>query len=385
MSETKLLPPPPGILTWVEVDLKAIAANVEALKAYVGPQVEIIAVVKANGYGHGEVAVAKAALAHGATRLAVHRMLDGVRLRQGGITAPILVLGYTPPSGLPMVIEHQLTQTVIDVPVAEELARLATGPTPIHIKVDTGMSRYGLFPHQVLDFIRAVERLPHLYVEGLFSHFATADEADRAPMLAQWRAFLSLLEELERAGVIIPLRHICNSAATLTLPEAHLDAVRPGLLIYGLAPTDAVPIPFPLHPALTLKSTVVQVKELPAGVGIGYGHTFITERPMRTALVPIGYGDGYHRLASNRGAVLIHGQRAPIRGRVSMDQIVVDVTHIPDVALGDEVVVLGAQGADRITAEEIARWTDTIPYEVLTSIHMQIPRRYYSNGMTLQV
>ncbi len=383
MGEMGLLPPPPGILTWVEVDLKAIASNVENVKALVGPGVDIIAVVKANGYGHGEVAVAKTALAHGATRLAVHRMLDGVRLRQGGITAPILVLGYTPPSGLPMVIEHQLTQTVIDVPVAEELARLATGPTPIHVKVDTGMSRYGLFPHEVLPFIHAVERLPHLYVEGIFSHFATADEADRRPMLKQWDAFRALLQDLSAAGVEIPLRHICNSAAVLTLPEAHLDAVRPGLLLYGIAPTDAVPMPFTLQPALTLKSTVVQVKELPAGSGIGYGHTYITERPIRTALVPVGYGDGYHRLISNRGAVLIHGQRAPIRGRVSMDQIVVEVTDIPDVAIGDEVVVLGTQGEARIGAEEIARWAETIPYEVLTSIHTQIPRRYRSNGILL--
>lgn len=384
MPESALLPPPPGILTWAEVDLKAIAANVHNLKTLIGPQVEIIAVVKANGYGHGEVAVAKTALANGATRLAVHRMLDGVRLRQGGITAPILVLGYTPPSGLPMVIEHQLTQTVIDVPVAEALSRLATGPTPIHIKVDTGMSRYGMFPHQVIDFIRTVERLPHLYVEGVFSHFATADEAERGPMLKQWAAFRELLTALEAAGIEIPLRHICNSAATLTLPEARLDAVRPGLLLYGIAPTDAVPLPYPLQPALTLKSTVVQVKDLPAGSGIGYGWSYITERPIRTALVPIGYGDGYHRLISNRGAVLIHGQRAPIRGRVSMDQIVVEVSDIPDVAIGDEVVVLGAQGDERITAEEIARWAETIPYEVLTSIHTQIPRRYRSNGAVVQ-
>ncbi len=383
MSDTKLLPPPPGILTWVEVDLKAIAANVQALKTFVGPEVEIIAVVKANGYGHGEVAVAKTALANGATRLAVHRMLDGVRLRQGGITAPILILGYTPPSGLPMVIEHQLTQTVIDVPVAEALAALAHSPTPIHIKVDTGMSRYGLFPHQVLDFIRTVQRLPHLYIEGIFSHFATADDADPQPMLAQWQSFRALLQALEAAGIAIPLRHICNSAAVLTLPEAHLNAVRPGLLIYGLAPTDVVPMPFPLHPALTLKSTVVQVKDLPAGSAIGYGRTYITPTPMRMALVPIGYGDGYHRLISNRGAVLIHGQRAPIRGRVSMDQIVVDVTDIPDVAIGDEVVVIGSQGQERISAEEVARWADTIPYEVLTSIHTQIPRRYRSNGTVL--
>jgi len=385
MDESKLLSPPPGILTWVEVDLKAIAANVEAIKAFIGPEVEIIAVVKANAYGHGEVAVARTALAHGATRLAVHRMLDGVRLRQGGITAPILVLGYTPPSGLPMVIEHQLTQTVIDVPVAEALAALAHGPTPVHIKVDTGMSRYGLFPHQVLEFVRAVQALPHLYIEGIFSHFATADEADRGPMLAQWQAFQGVLQELEAAGIRIPVRHICNSAAILTLPEAHLNAVRPGLLIYGLAPTDAVPMPFPLQPALTLKSTVVQVKDLPAGSAIGYGRSYITPTPMRVALVPIGYGDGYHRLISNRGAVLIRGQRAPIRGRVSMDQIVVEVSAIPDVAIGDEVVVIGAQGEERIGAEEVARWAETIPYEVLTSIHTQIPRRYCANGTALDL
>ncbi len=368
---------PPGVVTWAEIDLAAIAANTEAIRRWVGEETEIIAIIKANAYGHDEVAVARTVLEAGATRLAVHRTIDGVRLRREGIEAPVLILGYTPPSGLPLVIEHHLTPTIIDAEVARQLDALAPYPIPIHVKVDTGMSRYGLFPDEVVPFLDLVAELPRVWVEGLFSHFATADEADRGPMLEQWHRFQAVMAEVEAAGHHIPVRHICNSAAVITLPEAHLDAVRPGILLYGMNPSAECQAPFPLRPALSLKSLVVRVRTLPPGSAIGYGRTYITERPMTVALVPIGYGDGYHRLISNRGEVLIHGRRVPIRGRVSMDQIVVDVSELEDVRVGDEVVAIGRQGDEVITAEEVAAWAETINYEVVTALHPQVVRLFH--------
>jgi len=235
-------------------------------------------------------------------------------------------------------------------------------------------------PENVLAFIQEIHALPHLVIEGIFSHFATADEADPRPMYAQWETFQRIIADLESAGFHIPLRHICNSAGLLALPEAHMEAVRPGILLYGLHPSAECCAPFPLEPALTLKSLVVQVQTLPPGSAIGYGHTYRVKEPMVAALVPIGYGDGYHRLISNRGGVLIHGQRAPVRGRVSMDQIVVDVTHIDDVQVGDEAVMIGTQGDAQLTATDVATWAETIHYEVLTAVHPQVVRVFRYNG-----
>ena len=375
---------PPGVVTWAEIDLDAIAANTRAIKRTVGVHTEIIAIVKANAYGHGEVPVARTVLRHGATRLAVHRTIDGVRLREAGIEAPVLILGYTPPSGIDLVLDYDLTPTAIDRSFVERLSETTADPIAIHVKVDTCMSRYGLFPEEVVGFLRRVASLSNVTVQGLFSHFSTADEADRGPMLEQWQTFQAVLRDVEDAGFEIPLRHICNSAGVLSLPDAHLDAVRPGILLYGQHPSAECRAPFALQPALTLKSVVVRVRTLPAGSAIGYGRTFITDAPMRAALVPIGYGDGYHRLISNRGAVLIHGQRAPIRGRVSMDQIVVDVSDIDDVQLGDEVVVVGRQGDTEITTEEVAQWAETINYEVLTALHPQVVRTYRLEGRLIR-
>lgn len=371
---------PNGVLTWAEIDLDAIAHNVQAIRQFVGPTVEIIAVVKANAYGHGAVPVARAVLEAGATRLAVHRVQEGVELREAGLTAPILLLGYLPPSGVPLLAEHRLTPALTDRETAALLAAQPGGPFPVHIKVDTGMSRYGLMPDEVLPFVRYLATLPNLQLEGLFSHFATADAADPAPMLAQWATFKALLAALEAAGFHFPVRHICHGPALTRLPEAHLEAVRPGILLYGLQPSGEWRCPLPLRPALTLKSTVVRVQSLAVGSAIGYGRTYVVREPMVAALVPIGYGDGYHRLLSNRGAVLIHGQRAPLCGRVSMDQIVVDVTGIPGVQVGDEVVVVGRQGDGEITAEEVGRWAETINYEVTTALLPRVARAYLREG-----
>jgi len=377
-----------GIVTWAETDLDAIAFNVRAFKRHVGQAVEVIAVVKANAYGHGAVPVARAALEAGATRLGVHRAIEGVELRRAGLTAPILVMGYTPPSGAALMVQHDLTPSLITREFAEAVSAEAVRAgkvIPLHVKVDTGMSRYGLMPGEVVNFARGLTALPGVKLEGLFTHFATADAADQTHVRHQLETFRQVLAALESTGIRIPLRHAANSAATMRLPEAHFDAVRPGIAMYGLDPSDEWPPVFEIRPALTLKSRVSRVRELPTGSGISYGRTFVTEHPMRVALVPVGYGDGYHRILSNRSSVLIRGQRAPIRGRVCMDQFVVDVSGIPNVQQDDEVVLVGRQGETQIHAEEVARLAGTINYEVTTSLLPRVTRVYLRGGQVVSV
>ena len=374
-------------LTWAEIDLDAIACNAAGLKARAGDKAELMAAVKANAYGHGAVPVAQAALEGGATRLAVHRSLEGVQLRQAGITVPILVMGYTLPAEAERVARWNLTPTVNSRPQAKALAAAAVAggqSLPVHVKVDTGMGRYGLLPDEVLDFVRFLSQLPGLVLEGLYSHYAVAGLADQAFTRHQFSLYLDVVQQLEAAGFTFPLKHIANSATTLDLPEMALDMVRCGIALYGLRPSDEIEPVIPLRPALTLKSRVARVRMLPTGASISYGRTFITARPTRVALIPVGYGDGYHRLISNRGAVLIHGRRAPIVGRVCMDQFVVNVSHIPNVQLHDEVVLIGRQGTGHIPAEEVARWAETINYEVTTSLLPRIARIYLRAGREVQ-
>ncbi len=370
------------VLTWAEIDLDAIAFNAAGLKARAGGG-ELMVAVKANAYGHGAVPVARAALEGGATRLAVHRTAEGVQLRQAGISAPILIMGYTLPAESERVVRWGLTPTVNSRPQAEALsaATVAVGkPLPVHVKVDTGMGRYGLLPDEVLDFVRFLSELPGLALEGLYTHHAVADLADKAFTRHQFSIYMDVVKQLEAAGFTFSLKHVSNSATTLDLPEMALDMVRCGIALYGLRPSDEVEPAIPLRPALALKSRVARVRTLPAGASISYGRTYITDKPTRVALVPVGYGDGYHRVLSNRGAVLIRGQRAPIVGRVCMDQFVVDVSHIPAVQLHDEVVLIGQQGEEHIQAEEVARWAETINYEVTTGLLPRVVRIYLRGG-----
>jgi alanine racemase len=366
-------------LTYIEVNLDAIAHNVRAIKARIGPSVDLIAVVKANAYGHGAVEVAQTALRHGASRLGTTSVDEGVQLRQAGIAAPILVMGYTPPDAVEAAIAHDLTLTVTEMAVAGALSARAAEVgrrVPVHLKVDTGMGRFGLLPDEVLPFVEGLAALPELVIEGLFSHFAVADAADKAYTRQQFALFQTVRDRLESAGYHIPVCHIANSAATFDLPETHLDAVRCGIAIYGLRPSEVVDSAAALQPALSLKSHVARVRTLPAGSSISYGRTYITPRIMPVALIPVGYGDGYHRLISNRGAVLINGQRAPIIGRVCMDQFVVDISEAGPVQVNDEVVLIGCQGQACIPAEEVACWAETISYEITTSLLPRAPRVY---------
>lgn len=366
-------------LTYIEVDLGAIAHNARTIKAHIGPGVRLLAVVKANAYGHGAVEVAGAALRHGASGLAVARTPEGLALREAGITAPILVMNYTPASELEAALTHNLTLTVNDLETAEALSALAIRlgrAAPVHIKIDTGMGRFGLLPDEVVPFVQRVAGLPGITVEGLYTHFAVADLADKEYTRHQFAIFQQIRTRLAAGGLRPAMCHVANSAATLDLPEMHLDAVRVGIALYGLRPSGEVEPAVPLRPALALKSHVARVRTLPAGSSISYGRTYITPRAMPVALIPVGYGDGYHRLLSNRGAVLINGRRAPIVGRVCMDQFVVDVSQVGPVALESEAVLIGCQGGACISAEEVATWAETINYEVTTGLLPRIPRIY---------
>lgn len=376
-----------SFVNWAEIDLDAIAFNVQAIRRQVGEGVEIMPAVKANAYGHGAVPVSKAALQAGATRLAVHRVIEAVELRQAGIDAPVLVMGYCPPTDAPYVAKWDVTPSLMTIETARALSAAggAAGRTiAVHIKVDTGMSRYGLLPEEVLDFVRAVKTLANVYIEGIFTHFATADSLDQTHVRRQLAVFNEVLAGLHNAGIDIPLPHAANSAAIMRLPEAYFKAVRPGIAFYGMNPSSEWAPPFEIRPALALKSRVCRVRHLPVGAGVSYGRTFVTQRETVAALVAVGYGDGFHRVLSNQAQVLVRGQRAPLIGRVCMDQFVVDVTDIPGVALEDEVVLIGRQGDGQITADEVAKLAGTINYEVTTGLLPRVVRFYLRGGRVVE-
>ena len=372
-----------GMITWAEIDLDAIGFNMRSFRRAVGAGVVIYAVVKANAYGHGAIPVTQAALQAGADRVAVHRLVEGLALREAGIEAPVLIMGYTPPEAVGAIVSKRLTPSVISLEFARLLsqqAQVAGVQVPVHIKVDTGMSRYGIMPSAVLNFSQELLRLPGIFLEGLFTHFATADWLDQSFTLQQLEAFNLVLTELREAGIDIPMVHAANSAALARRPEALFNAVRPGISLYGLQPSTEWSAPFDLRPALTLKSRLSRVTDLPAGSAVSYGRTYIASHAIRAALVPVGYGDGYPRALSNRGVVLVQGQRAAVIGRVCMDQFVIDVSDIPDVRQDDEVVLIGKQGDEEITVQELADLAGTIQNEIIASLSARVVRVYLRAG-----
>ncbi|NLE77178.1 MAG: alanine racemase [Chloroflexi bacterium] len=366
-------------MAWAEIDLAAIAHNTQEVKRWIGAKTELAAVVKANAYGHGLVPVSRAVLRAGADRLAVVSVSEAMTLRRGGIQGRILLMGFSLAEDAPAIVHYGLTPTVNSQALAAALsdAALAQGRVaPVHLKVDTGMGRFGLLTEEVVPFAKELVRRPGLRLEGFWTHFATAEEADKSFTRQQLAVYQQVLADLHGAGIHVPVRHAANSGATLDLPETHLDLVRCGILLYGLYPSPELNRPVDLRPVLTLKARVGRVRTLPGGASVSYGRTYVTPGPTPVALVPIGYGDGYHRCLSNRGMVLVQGQRASILGRVCMDQFVVDVSGISAVHEGDEVVIIGAQGDDRISAEEVAVWGQTANYEVITSLTSRVPRVY---------
>jgi alanine racemase len=372
-------------LTWVEVDLSAIQNNLRRMKAITGTRV--MAVVKANAYGHGAIEVSRAAAAAGAAWLGVARASEGLSLREGGRALPILVLGYTPPERATAALGADLTLTVFDFEAAQAYAaaaRLLGRKARLHVKVDTGMGRLGVLPEDAPEFVRAVGALEGAEVEGLFTHFAGADMNDQGSAQRQLSKFESVLRALAESGLRPSLVHAANSTAAFTLPAARYDIVRMGIALYGLSPSDEAPCPPDFIPALSWKATVAQVKTLPPGHGISYGSEYVTTETETVAVIPVGYADGYRRVPKNVNEVLIHGQRAPVRGRVCMDQIIAGVSHIPSASLragpsvraGDEVVLMGQQGEVVISADEVARRWGTINYDVASGIMARVPRMY---------
>ena len=366
--------------TWVEIDLSAIANNTRQIKALLGPRVRILASLKADAYGHGVVKVARTVLHNGASMLGVATVSEARPLREAGIAAPILVFGYVPPWQMREAVRLDLAVTLYSVESAQALSRAALAlkqSAKVHIKIDTGMGRLGIRAEQVdevLALVREILALPGLEMEGIFTHFALADTQDQAHMYLQLARFREVVGTLEELGLRPPLVHAANSAALLSLPESHFDMVRPGIALYGLDPSEEVPIPESFRPALSFKTQVSQVKVIPAGECISYGCTYVTETPTRVAVLPVGYADGFRRAPTNWGSVLLHGQAAPILGRVCMDQCIIDVTHIPQTRVGDEVVLIGRQGQASLTAEIVAQRLGTSNYEVVSAILARVPR-----------
>jgi alanine racemase len=368
--------------TIAEIDLSAIRDNLRAIRSLIGPAVEIIATVKADAYGHGAVPVARTLAAEGVKRFGVALVEEGVALREAGIPGEILVLGAVLPEQAPEIAERGFEMALSDIPFArrlDEVSRRQGGrPTGVHVKLDTGLGRLGFPAERALEAFRELAGLRGLRLLGAMTHFASADEADAGAAFTrgQMAAFLKIREAAAAAGIRPPLWHAAGSAGILLHPDSHLDAVRPGIALYGGVPAAQLPPSTKLRQAMTLKTRILLVRDFPAGATLGYGRTFRTARPSRIASLPIGYADGFSRANSNKGQALVRGRRAPIVGRVSMDIVMLDVTDIPGAATGDEVVLYGRQGEAEISIVEAARTAGTISYELMTALTARVPRVY---------
>lgn len=374
----------------IQIDLSAFRRNVSAVTALIGPACELLAVVKADGYGHGLVPMARAAIAGGARRLGVTTVEEGAALRTAGLSSLIVVMGIVDESEADTVVAHRLTPVITR---SSQIAALAAAvrtragspvvPLPVHLKVDTGMGRLGLTVDELWPALAQAQAAPELSVEGLMTHFAEADRPDSPYTTEQCGRFAALLDEVNRSANhrrSPVIGHAANSAALLTRPESRFQLVRSGLALYGVLPAPHCRGILPLEPVMTWKSRIAHLRRLPAGCSLGYGRTFVTERPSLIGLLPIGYAAGYPRLLSNRAACLHQGSRVPIAGRISMDLTMIDLTEHPSAAIGDEVVLLGRQDRAAITAEEFAKWAETIPYEILCGAGHRNPRRYLESA-----
>ncbi len=363
--------------TRVEVSLGAARHNLAEVRRLTSAG--IMPVVKANAYGHGILEMSRFYESEGVDTLAVGFLEEGILLRTNGIKLPILVLGGMLSDQAGEFIQYGLIPTVSSVTKAEQVAAAAREMgvvTGVHLKIDTGMERIGVHRENALPFVERAMSLAGIRVDGIYSHFATADLPDDTFAQQQLHAFLDLLSELERQGIAIPLRHIANSAGLIRFPESHLDLVRPGLMLYGCSPADWLTEGVDLQPVLSLKSQVAYFKVVAAGRGISYGHRHVTGSQTRIVTVPVGYGDGYDRGLSGQGVVLIGGKRLPVTGTICMDQFMVDLGPDGSAWNGDEVVLIGSQGEESVTVEELARTLGTVPWEVLTRLNTRMPRVY---------
>jgi len=374
---------------WAEINLDNLAHNMREVKKSVKEGTLITAVVKANAYGHGSVYAARTFLKNGADRLAVATLAEAIELRNAGIDVPILILGYTPVSQYSSVIEHDITQTIYNLESARAFSQTAgklnkTGY--IHIKIDSGMGRIGFLPtDKSVNDILEISKLPNIMVEGIFTHFATADEKDKTYTYTQYERFMYVINKLEGRGLSIPVKHVSNSAAIIDLPDFNLNMVRAGIMLYGYYPSDEVHKErVNLLPAMSLKARISHVKAVPADTGISYGQIFVTKRESKIATIPIGYADGFTRMLSSKGEAYIKGRIVPIVGRICMDQCMLDVTEIEDVKVGDEVILFGYEEGS-LNADDIAAKLNTISYEILCMVGRRVPRVYVQDGEIIAV
>lgn len=361
------------------VSLGAFQHNLQAVRSYVGTRVRIMAVIKADGYGHGMPELARAADEFGITDFGVARVHEGVELRQHLPSAPILVFEAPRIDTLQAALEHRLDVTVVSEDTAsslEDAARRTGTRARVHVKVDTGMGRLGLPPQQALEVVKRVAESQWLELAGVYSHFATSEDPDQTFARKQLSRFHELLDAVDRSGIPVPLRHMANSGAIIALPESHFDMVRPGIMLYGYPPGMGMPERHPVVPVLSLVSRVAFVKTVPRDTSISYGRRYFTRSTTQIATVPMGYADGYPRALIGKASALVNGVRYPVAGTICMDQLMLDLGLEADVHVDDEVVLIGASEPERITAWDVADAVGTIPYEITCMITKRVPREY---------
>ncbi len=364
--------------TVAEIDLSAISFNIREIIKKVSPA-KVMAVVKADAYGHGAIPVAKESLKAGAAYLGVAIVEEGIELRHAGIDAPILVFAGAMEEQLQEFLQFDLRPTIYTKKIAKKLAQLSKNQNkiiPIHVKIDTGMGRVGVPFDEAVSFIEWVNSLDGIKLEGIYTHFSTSDERDKSYARLQFRRFQEIIGILANKGIKIPIKHAANSGAILDLPETYLDMVRPGVMMYGHYPSDETTESVPIKPAMTFKTKVLFVKKVPANTSVSYGRKFITKKPTKLATLPVGYADGYNRLLSNRAEVTIRGKKFPVVGRVCMDLIIVDLGQDEEVREGDEVILFGPKEKNNFTVENYCRIVNTIPYEVTCWVSKRVPRIY---------
>ncbi|TBR59185.1 alanine racemase [Westiellopsis prolifica IICB1] len=365
---------------WVEIDLLALSHNVQQLRQFLSPRTQLMAVVKADAYGHGAITVAQTALQSGASWLGVATVPEGIQLREAGIKAPILILGAThTPEQIYAIAHWELQPTLCSPKQALVFSNILeainhSSPIPVHIKLDTGMSRLGTNWQQACEFVQLVRSLPHLKIASVYSHLATADSPDPTVMQLQHRRFQEAIAQIKALGIKPPCLHLANSAATLSDKQLHYNMVRAGLLIYGLYPATHLRSQIDLKPVLQLRARVTQVKTIAAGTGVSYSHQFIAKEEMRIAVVGIGYADGVPRNLSNKMQVLIRGQRVQQIGTITMDQLMLDISALPDIQEGEVVTLLGQDGKQQISADDWANQLNTISWEILCGFKHRLPR-----------
>lgn len=365
-----------GRSTWLEIDLACVRGNYHVVRGMVPAKTHVLCVVKNDAYGHGAVHVARVLQEEGADWFALASLEEALELRQAGIKGRMLVFGYAPAFGVKEAIAQGIALSVPNDDVARELVEAAAGKQlTVHLKVDTGMGRGGVLAEGALGVLRKLNEMKGLEVEGLYSHFSCAD-SDESYSSMQLRRFEKVLHQSTVEGIRPPVAHFCNSAGILTMKTATFEGVRPGLLLYGCSPIEGVPIAG-LRPAMSMKSRVIAFKQVPAGYGISYGRSYLTYKPTTVGILPAGYADGYSRMLSNKASVLIHGKRAPVIGRVTMDQTMIDLSDVQGVTVGDEAILMGEAGGQRITAGDLGSLAQTISYEVLCIVGKLVRRVYH--------